>query len=93
MVHVQLYLVKSDSECIFGILHLHDPWHPGSGTMRLDVHMYKYNDVIGTGTGRQLYALDRISSSATVLVLVLWESQAPCQRVVLDCILVEETGS
>ena len=38
--------------------------------MLLNVHMYRYDDVIKTGTGRQFCTLGRISPSATVVCAV-----------------------
>ena len=60
-VHVQLRPVKSHPECIFCALDALEV-----ARMQLDIHMYKYNDVNGTGPGHQLCTLGRISPSATV---------------------------
>ena len=58
---LQLRSVKSNPECTFGTLEF-----PEVVLMWLDVHMYKHNDVIATGTGRQFCTVGRISSSTAV---------------------------
>ena len=64
---LQLRSVKSDPECTLAPSFCTALDAVEVARMRLDVHTYKCNDVIITGTGRRLCTLGGISPSATVV--------------------------